>query len=108
MARPRPSRNKLASASALIFGLGVALALGGCASAPPARKAMSPEVFKRYTAQPPFSLVQAYLQLTAAGETINAFRADKARWLDLGRKEDVDRALELFGAPFFESLKREM
>jgi NDP-sugar pyrophosphorylase family protein len=69
---------------------------------------MSPDIFKRYTVEPPFSLVDAYLQLTAAGETITAYRADKARWLDLGRKENVDRALELLGAPFFESLKREM
>jgi len=71
-------------------------------------QAMSPEVFKRYTAQPPFSLVQAYLQLTAAGETINAFRADKARWLDLGKKEHLAEALDLFGSAFFETLKRAM
>jgi|SRR5881396_4262755 len=69
---------------------------------------MSPNIFKRYTAKPPFSLVEAYLQLVAAGETITAFRADKARWLDLGKKENLDRALALFGAPFFETLKKGM
>lgn len=69
---------------------------------------MSPNIFKRYTAQPPFSLVEAYLQLAADGETITTFRADKARWVDLGKKENLDRAVELFGAPFFETLKKGM
>jgi len=66
---------------------------------------MSPDVFKRYRAEPPFSLVDTYLQLAAAGETITAFRADEARWLDLGSQENLDRALELFGEAFFEVLK---
>ena len=69
---------------------------------------MSHNFFKRYTAKPPFSLVEAYLQLVAAGETIAAFQADKARWLDLGKQENVDRALELLGATFFETLKKGM
>jgi NDP-sugar pyrophosphorylase family protein len=67
---------------------------------------MSPDIFRRYSAEPPFSLVEAYLQLAAAGETITAFRADNTRWLDLGSQENLDRAIELFGAAFFEGLKR--
>jgi NDP-sugar pyrophosphorylase family protein len=67
---------------------------------------ISPDIFKRYTAEPPFSLVETYLQLAAAGEIITAFRADNARWLDLGSQENLDRAPQLFGAAFFERLKR--
>ncbi len=69
---------------------------------------ISPDIFKRHTAEPPFSLVEAYLQLTAAGETIAAFRADNARWLDLGSQKNLDQALGLFGSAFFETLKKEM
>ena len=67
---------------------------------------MSPDIFRRYSAEPPFSLVETYLQLVAAGETVTAFRADNTRWLDLGSQENLDRAIELFGAAFFEGLKR--
>jgi NDP-sugar pyrophosphorylase family protein len=66
---------------------------------------MSPHIFKRYSAKPPFSLVEMYLQLAAAGETVTAFRVDNARWLDLGSREHLDRATNLFGATFFEGLK---
>ena len=66
---------------------------------------MSPEVFKRYQAQPPFSLVDTYLELAATGETVKAFRADNARWLDLGSQQNLDQAVELFGMKFFEALK---
>ena len=48
MARRRPNRSKLASAGVLLLGLGFALAVGGCASAPPARHEMSPEVAAAY------------------------------------------------------------
>ena len=67
---------------------------------------LSPIIFKRLAAAPPFSLVEAYLQLAAAGESITAFRADDARWMDLGRKEQLDLAPALFGRAFFESLKK--
>ena len=67
---------------------------------------ISPDVFKRYSAKPPFSLVEMYLQLAAAGETVTAFRADNARWLDLGSQDHLDRAVKLFGTTFFEGLKR--
>ena len=62
---------------------------------------ISPEIFRRHSAEPPFSLVETYLQLAAAGETITAFRADNARWLDLGSLENLERALDLFGKAFF-------
>ena len=69
---------------------------------------MSPDIFKRHSAKPPFSLVETYLQLVAAGETVAAFRADSARWLDLGSQEHLDRAVELFGSAFFENLRRRL
>jgi NDP-sugar pyrophosphorylase family protein len=69
---------------------------------------ISPDVFKRNTAEPPFSLVETYLQLITAGETVTAFRADSAHWLDLGKPENLDRAADLFGAAFFETLKKEI
>jgi NDP-sugar pyrophosphorylase family protein len=66
---------------------------------------MSPEIFKRHQAQPPFSLVDTYLKLAAAGESVKAFRADDARWLDLGSQYNLDQAVDLFGTKFFEALK---
>jgi NDP-sugar pyrophosphorylase family protein len=67
---------------------------------------LSPEIFNKLTAASPFSLVEAYLQLAAAGESISAFRADAARWMDLGRKEQLELAPALFGQAFFETLKK--
>ncbi len=66
---------------------------------------LSPKIFKKLTAVPPFSLVEAYLQLAGAGESIKAFRADDSRWMDLGRKEHLEQAPSLFGTAFFENLK---
>jgi len=66
---------------------------------------LSPKIFRKLTAAPPFSLVEAYLQLAGAGESIKAFRADDSRWMDLGRKEHLEQASELFGQAFFENLK---
>lgn len=66
---------------------------------------LSPKIFRKLAAAPPFSLVEAYLQLTALGESIDAFRADDSRWMDLGRKEHLEQASALFGQAFFENLK---
>jgi NDP-sugar pyrophosphorylase family protein len=66
---------------------------------------LSPKIFKKLTAVPPFSLVEAYLQLASMGESIAAFRADDSRWMDLGRKEQLEQAPSLFGTAFFENLK---
>jgi len=67
---------------------------------------ISPKIFKKLTAAPPFSLVDAYLQLASLGESIKAFRADDSRWMDLGRKEQLELAPALFGQAFFETLKK--
>jgi NDP-sugar pyrophosphorylase family protein len=66
---------------------------------------LSPKIFEKLTAVPPFSLVEAYLQLASAAESIAAFRADDSRWIDLGRKEHLEQASTLFGKEFFEDLK---
>jgi len=41
-----------------------------------------------------FSIVNAYLRLTAQGEKIVAFRADESYWRDLGRPESVLQAAQ--------------
>jgi len=66
---------------------------------------ISPVMFELLNASPPFSLVEAYLQLAAAGQSINAFRANEARWMDLGRKENLDQASGMFGPDYFNTAK---
>jgi len=39
-----------------------------------------------------FSIIDTYLRLAAAGETIAAFRADEYYWRDLGKPENVQQA----------------
>ena len=39
-----------------------------------------------------FSIVPAYLRLSAAGENIQAFRADEYYWRDLGKPENIRQA----------------
>lgn len=52
-------------------------------------QAVSPAVFERITETGTFGLAEAYLRLSGAGETIQAHRADGARWRDCGRLEDL-------------------
>lgn len=66
---------------------------------------ISPVLLQLLKASPPFSLVDAYLELVRDGQLIKAFRGDKARWIDLGRKEDLDQAAELFEPSFFAGLR---
>lgn len=65
---------------------------------------ISPAIFDLLTLSSPFSLIDAYLELAAAGEPIMAFHGDGALWMDLGRREHLDRAPDFFGAAFFETL----
>jgi len=53
---------------------------------------ISPQLFAKMTEQGPFSIVDAYLRLAAAGERIVAFRADESYWRDLGRPENIVEA----------------
>jgi NDP-sugar pyrophosphorylase family protein len=64
---------------------------------------LSPRIFNLLTEEAPFSIRDVYLRLAAAGERILAFRADHARWLDLGRPENLAQAEEILGEEFFQS-----
>ncbi len=66
---------------------------------------ISPALLDRLRISPPFSLVDAYLDLARRGQRINAFRADEARWMDLGRRERLEQAVERFEPAFFAALR---
>ena len=55
---------------------------------------LSPCIFARMEEEGAFSIVNAYLRLTAQGEKIVAFRADESYWRDLGRPESVLQAAQ--------------
>jgi NDP-sugar pyrophosphorylase family protein len=53
---------------------------------------ISPRIFPLLTEEGIFSIVPAYLRLAAQGEKIQAFRADKYYWRDLGKPENIRQA----------------
>ncbi|MGA9882589.1 MAG: nucleotidyltransferase family protein [Candidatus Acidiferrales bacterium] len=55
---------------------------------------ISPRIFSLMTEEGAFSIIDAYLRLTSAGEKIAAFCADQYYWRDLGRPELVQQASE--------------
>ena len=57
---------------------------------------ISPRIFSLVTEEGAFSIIDSYLRLAAQGEKILAFRADKYRWRDLGRPENVAQAEQDF------------
>ena len=65
---------------------------------------ISPALLDSLTLSPPFSLVDAYLQAASRGQPIRAHRADEARWADLGSRERLKQAEELFEPGFFARL----
>lgn len=66
--------------------------------------AMSPAVLARMTDTGPFSMVDFFLDLAADGGPIQAYRAEEARWADLGSEDRIAAGVELFGAGWFSSL----
>jgi len=56
---------------------------------------ISPEIFSLLTEEGSFSIVQSYLRLSSA-QKIFAFPAGNYRWLDVGKKENLDQAARLF------------
>lgn len=68
---------------------------------------ISPALLDRLALSPPFSLVDAYLQAASRGQPVLAYRADEARWADLGSRERFKRAEELFEPAFFASLRKD-
>ena len=69
-------------------------------------QAISPALLDGLTLSPPFSLVDAYLKLVSQKQTIRAYRADEARWADLGSQERFNQAEELFEPAFFSELRK--
>ena len=53
---------------------------------------ISPSLLPMLTESGPFSIVDAYLRLAAAGEKIQLFRSDRYYWRDLGRVESIRQA----------------
>jgi mannose-1-phosphate guanylyltransferase len=53
---------------------------------------ISPRIFPLLTEEGIFSIVPAYLRLSAQGEKLLAFRADEYYWRDLGKPENIRQA----------------
>lgn len=53
---------------------------------------ISPRLLRMFTEDGVFSIVDTYLRLAAAGEGIQAFRADNYYWRDLGKPESLAQA----------------
>jgi mannose-1-phosphate guanylyltransferase len=54
--------------------------------------AISPRLLSLLTEEGVFSIIDAYLRLSAQGQKILAFRADQYNWRDLGRPADLTQA----------------
>jgi NDP-sugar pyrophosphorylase family protein len=55
---------------------------------------ISPRLLGMLTEEGAFSIITSYLRLAAAGEKIEAFRADEYYWRDLGKPESIVQAAE--------------
>jgi mannose-1-phosphate guanylyltransferase len=53
---------------------------------------ISPRLLRMFAEEGAFSIIDTYLRLAAARETIQAFRADECYWRDLGRPESIAQA----------------
>jgi MurNAc alpha-1-phosphate uridylyltransferase len=53
---------------------------------------VSPSIFGRITERGSFSILDPYLRLVGAGERIESFRIDDARWMDIGKPEQLEEA----------------
>ncbi len=65
---------------------------------------ISPKIFDLFTEKAPFSIIDAYLRLAADEHKITAYRADRARWIDLGKKENLAEAERMFNDEFFNKI----
>ncbi len=68
--------------------------------------AMSPAALARMQEAGPFSIIDFFLELASAadGGRVRAFRAEEARWADLGTTERIAAAERLFGTDWFEEI----
>lgn len=53
---------------------------------------ISPRLLTMMRQEGVFSIIEAYLDLAARGETVTAFRADEYYWRDLGKAEEIRQA----------------
>lgn len=53
---------------------------------------VAPALLDRITETGTFSILDTYLRLAAEGASVLPFRADGARWIDVGRPGDLERA----------------
>ena len=53
---------------------------------------ISPRLLHLFAEDGAFSIIDTYLRLTAAGQQIQAFRADEYYWRDLGKPENIAQA----------------
>ena len=67
---------------------------------------MSPEALSKMTCTGPFSIIDFFLAIAGAdgGEGVRAFRAEEARWADLGSADRIVAAERLFGRDWFAEL----
>ena len=66
--------------------------------------AMSPDALAKMQETGPFSMIDFFLELARDGERVRAFRAEDARWADLGSRERIEAGVKLFGRDWFSSL----
>ena len=66
--------------------------------------AMSPVVLGWMEEQGPFSIISFFMEIAAGGSVIQAYRANDARWADLGSRERIEAAEKMFGQAWFEGL----
>lgn len=62
---------------------------------------VSPEALGKMTSTGPFSIIDFFLDLARTGETVQAYRAEEARWADLGSVDRIAAAERLFGTDWF-------
>ena len=67
---------------------------------------MSPAALSKMTGPGPFSIIDFFLDIAGAdgGEGVRAFRAEEARWADLGSADRIAAAERQFGTDWFSSL----
>jgi len=62
---------------------------------------MSPTALCKMTGTGSFSIIDFFLDLARTGETVQAYRAEEARWADLGSVDRIAAAEQLFGTGWF-------
>jgi NDP-sugar pyrophosphorylase family protein len=62
---------------------------------------ISPRIFAVMKQEGAFSIIDAYIDLAMNGERVKSYRADGARWRDLGRPDSVAKAAEEMAAGIY-------